>query len=62
LLGRVLDDADAALGTLGIASSYAAAETFYFADTARRRPFGQAFVAEAAAHNRLHLVSFWTTS
>jgi len=61
VLNRVLDDADASLGTLGIASSYAAAETYYFQDAAQRRSFAQTFPVEAAAHTRLHAVSFWTT-
>jgi hypothetical protein len=61
VLSRVLDDADASLGTLGIASSYAAAETYYFPDAAQRRSFAQTFPVEAAAHTRLHAVSFWTT-
>ena len=42
LLTRVLDDADATLPTLGAVQSYALAETYYFADDARRKPFGQA--------------------
>jgi hypothetical protein len=61
LLTRALDDADAALSTLGIASSYGAAETFYFPDSTQRRAFGQAFAAEASAHTRLHQVTFWTS-
>jgi hypothetical protein len=61
LLTRVLDDADAALLTLGVPSSYGVAETFYFTDDVQRRAFGQAFAAEAARHTRLHQVTFWTT-
>jgi hypothetical protein len=61
LLTRALDDADAALSTLGIPSNYGVAETFYFPDSTQRRTFGQSFADEAAAHSRLHQVTFWTT-
>ena len=61
ILSRVLDDADAALGTLGIPSSYGTAETFYFQNAAQRRSFAQTFPIEAASRTRLHSVSFWTT-
>ena len=61
LLTRVLDDADATLPTLGAAPSYALAETYYFADDAQRKPFGQAIAQEMAARQRLKLVTFWTT-
>ena len=33
----------------GVSQSYAAAETFYFADPSQLLPFGQAFAAEAAS-------------
>ncbi len=61
LLGRVLDDADATLPSLGAARSYAAAETYYFQDAAQRHEHGQAFAAEAMADTRLKSVTFWTT-
>jgi hypothetical protein len=61
LLARALDDADAVLPLLGIPTAYGVAETFYFPDATERRAFGQSFAAEAAAHSRLHLVTFWTT-
>ena len=61
LLTRVLDDADATLPSLGAAQSYAAAETFYFLNSAQRYQFGQAFAAEAASSSRLKSVTFWTT-
>ena len=61
LLTRVLDDADATLPSLGVAQSYSAAETFYFADTSQLLPFGQAFATEAATSPRLKAVTFWTT-
>jgi hypothetical protein len=61
LLTRVLDDADATLPSLGVSQSYAAAETFYFADPSQLLPFGQAFAAEAASSPRLKSVTFWTT-
>ena len=63
LLGRALDDADVVLPQppLGIQPAYAAAETFYFPDAATRRALGQAFAAEALAHNRFHAVTFWST-
>jgi hypothetical protein len=61
LIERGLDDADAVLPLLGIASSYGVAETFYFPDALQRRSFGQAFAAEASAHTRLHSVTFWST-
>jgi hypothetical protein len=61
LLERALDDADAVLPTLGIQPAYAVAETYYFPDTVTRGALGQAFAAEALAHNRFHAVTFWTT-
>lgn len=61
LLTRVLDDADATLPTLGVAQSYAAAETFYFSDSVQLLQFGQSFAAEAATTARLKSVTFWTT-
>jgi hypothetical protein len=61
LLHRVLDDADASLSTLGAPKSYAAAETYYFADPTQRRQLGQAFAGEAAQNSRLTGVNFWTT-
>jgi hypothetical protein len=61
LLGRALDDADAVLPSLGIQPAYAAAETYYFPDAVARRSLGQAFAADALAHNRFHAVTFWTT-
>jgi hypothetical protein len=61
LLLRVLDDADASLSTLGAPKSYAAAETYYFADPTQRRQLGQAFAGEASQNGRLAGVSFWTT-
>lgn len=61
LLTRVLDDADATLPSLGVAQSYSAAETFYFADPSQLLPFGQAFAAEASTSPRLKAVTFWTT-
>jgi len=61
LLTRVLDDADATLPSLGATRSYAAAETFYFPDAAKRHDFGQAFVAAASAGSRFKQVTFWTT-
>jgi hypothetical protein len=61
LLTRVLDDADATLPSLGVSQSYAASETFYFADAAQLLQFGQAFASEAASSPRLKAVTFWTT-
>ena len=61
LLTRVLDDADATLPSLGAPQSYAAAETFYFLNSAQRYQFGQAFATEAMANPRLKSVTFWTT-
>jgi hypothetical protein len=61
LLDRVLNDADAALSTLGAPKSYAAAETYYFADPTQRFQLGQAFAGEAAQNSRLTGVNFWTT-
>jgi len=61
LLERALNDADAVLPSLGIQPAYAAAETYYFADAVTRGALGQAFAAEALAHNRFHAVTFWTT-
>jgi len=61
LIERGLDDADAVLPLLGIASSYGVAETYYFPDAVQRRSFGQAFAADASAHTRVHSVTFWST-
>jgi len=61
LIERGLDDADAVLPLLGVASSYGVAETFYFQDATQRRALGQAFAAEAGTHTRLHAVTFWST-
>lgn len=61
VLRRVLDDADATLPSLGARRAYGIAETFYFVRKAIREPFARAFGEEAAAHNRLHRLTFWTT-
>jgi hypothetical protein len=61
LIERGLDDADAVLPLLGIASSYGVAETYYFPDPVQRRLFGQAFAAEASSGTRLHSLTFWST-
>ena len=61
LLDRVLNDADATLPTLGAAKSYSLAETYYFANDAQRKLFGQAIAQEMATRQRLKLITFWTT-
>jgi hypothetical protein len=61
LLTRALDDADTALTALGIPVTYGVAETYYLADATQRLAYGRSFAAEAAAHSRLHTVTFWTT-
>lgn len=61
LLTRVLDDADAVLPSLGAPRTYGLAETYYFADGAQRRAFGQAIAAETSVRTRLQAVTFWTT-
>jgi hypothetical protein len=61
LVKRVFDDADAALGPLGMASNYGVAETYYDEDAAKRRALGAAFANEARTRGRLQQLSFWTT-
>jgi len=61
LLGRILDDADATLPTLGAPKLYGVAETFYYLDEAQRLLLGQAFASEASKNFRLQRVCFWTT-
>ncbi|MCE9575052.1 MAG: hypothetical protein K8W52_18015 [Deltaproteobacteria bacterium] len=60
LIGRVLDDADATLPSLGAPQLYGAAETFYYLDNTAREALGHAFGAAAAANSRLRRVTFWT--
>jgi hypothetical protein len=61
LLERVLDDADAVLPSLGLATSYGIAETYYLLDPVARKELGQAIASEAAANSRLKRAAFWTT-
>jgi hypothetical protein len=58
LVGRVLDDLDATISTLGAPSRYGLAETWYYPDTASRQALGDAFAAQGG---RLASVRFWTT-
>ena len=61
ILARTLNDADAALPSLGVPQKYGIAETSYFLDTEQRRAHGQAIASQAAQNSRLQRVSFWTT-
>ncbi|CAF1184216.1 unnamed protein product [Adineta ricciae] len=61
LVNHVLNDADAALSTLGAPKLYGVAETYYFANNTQRREYGQAFALEAMANPRLNHLRFWTT-
>ena len=61
LLGRILDDADATLPSLGATKSYAAAETAYLLDDTQRRQLGLSFAGEAANSLRMQSVTFWTS-
>jgi hypothetical protein len=61
LLGRILDDADATLPSLGAPRLYGAAETFHYLDDNQRLLLGQAFAGEASKDPRLRRVCFWTT-
>lgn len=61
LVQRVLDDADATLPSLGIASKYGVVETMYLLDSAERRALGQAFATQRLIRSRLERVLFWTT-
>lgn len=62
LVQRIFDDADATLPSLGLASRYGAAETFYPQSNSEREALGDAFVTQRAfGSRRLEKVQFWTT-
>lgn len=61
LVRRIFDDADATLPSLGLASKYGVAETYYFSSSTERRALGSAFAAERNVNARLERLQFWTT-
>lgn len=59
---RLFDQADATLPSLGLASRYGVAETFYPLANAPREALGDAFAAQrVVGGRRLERVQFWTT-
>lgn len=59
---RLFDQADATLSSLGLASRYGVAETFYPLSNTTREDLGDAFAAQrAVGGRRLERVQFWTT-